>query len=267
MNPKTIFRALVCTAALFWSANVFAGDATETTDAKSSPIVQSTPVSHDLFSLTTTYTGGSNVNSFVSLGTQDVVSTDFTYGHRFQIEGNWYLRTGMEYLLYDFGGSTGPLPKQLQALSALVAVEYVVQDFAAVSVELRPGFAFENDISSQSFDVPFDIYTSFPIVKDKVFGMAGVFYGRNFNPEVSPIGGVIWLINDKTRLQALFPQSALVYSFSDDLDLSLNAEISGYGFRMDKDDRAYSDARVLYTYKRVGAKATYKGWKPFEVGV
>ncbi len=56
---------------------------------------------------------------------------------------------------------------------------------------------------------------------------------QNFKPEVTPIGGIIWLINDKTRLEALFPRPGLIYSATDDLDLRLGGELGGWGFRQD----------------------------------
>jgi hypothetical protein len=282
MTPKTISCAMACTAALFYSANAFAGDATtitsgtDTADAKNtpSPIVQTTPVSHDIISVDTTYTGESNVRNATIRGKQDSTYTDFNYGHRFQIEGNWYMRLGVEYQRYDFGGSVAPLPQHLQSLNAIIAYEYVVQDFSAVALELRPGWAYENDITGKDFEIPFDIYTSFQIKKDKVFGMIGAFYGgADYKPTAIPIGGVIWVINDKTRLEALFPRPGLIYNVTDNLELRAGGEISGWGFRQDanpRDAATYSggsEARVQYSYYEAGLTATYKGWKPFDIAL
>lgn len=255
--------------------HAFAGDdsaAKSTTDSKNSKSViqDNTPVSTDIFTLDILYTGQSNIRQAGVIGKQDSMLTDFSYNHRFHIEGNWYFRAGIDYERFDFFKNVAPLPNRLQALSALVAFEYVVHDFAAVSVEARPGFAYENDISGKNFSVPIDAYFTFPIVKDKLFGMVGGFYGENFNPSVEPLGGIIWLINDKLRLQAIFPRPSLIYSVNENLDLSIDGRADGYGFRTDTNGRTpatYQNARVEYLYETIGAAATWHGWKPFDVKI
>ena len=273
MDLKTFLRALACAAVLLVSATVFAGDTSVSGGGKAngSAIEQSsTPNSHDLISLDTIYTGRSQISGATAQGHQDSTFTDFSYAHRFSITGNWYLRLGLEYQRYDFSGQATPLPDHLQAASAVIAYEYVVQDFPAVAVELHPGFAFENNVTWRNFDVPTDIFTSFKLIPDKVFGLVGVNYGGLIWPPISGFGGIIWLINDKTRLQAIMPRPALIYDPSDDWEFQVKAEINGYGFRLDKSGRTpatYTGAAVRYTYDRVGLQATYKKWKPFDLTI
>lgn len=262
-------------ATLFFSANAFPGEpaAAQKTAIESGSGV---PASIDIFSLQSTYTGGANIrnirNPFVPfpIGKQDSLYTDIIYGHRIPIKGNWFLRLGAEYQRYDFGGSPSPLPSRLQAAAGQIALEYVVYDNVAVQVEADPGFFFENDISSRNFDVPIHAFTSFIIKKDSVFGVIGFAEGQFFKPTVSPIFGVTWLINDKTRLEGVFPRPSLVYDLNDDWEFRLGAELGGYGFRVDKNGRTpatHAGSVLMYTYDQAGALVTYKGWKHYELSL
>lgn len=133
---------------------------------------------------------------------------DITFDHRFLITGNWYFRAGIEYERYDFGGSDNGLPDHLQASYGHLAIEYVVRDFPAVSLELDPGFYFQNRISSDAFDIPWKMYVTFPLKKDKIFGVVGLGGAIYQHPAVAPGGGLIWLFSDKLRLQGVFPKPA-----------------------------------------------------------
>ena len=73
---------------------------------------------HTIFSnYETTYTFDSDFNES-KLGHGDSLYNDFSYDHRFLITGKWYLRLGVEYERYDFGGTDNGLPDHLQALMA-----------------------------------------------------------------------------------------------------------------------------------------------------
>lgn len=258
--------SIICAAAALFSADAIGGDTTDSKITTSGTNEEPTPL--DLFSLESTYTAKSTVRQSHPLGKQDSVYTDFDYSHRFHVTGQWYLRLGVEYQRYDFGGSPFPLPDHLQGASATIAYEYVVQGFAGAAIELHPGFYFQNNVSGKNFDVPIDLYTAFKIKDDKVFGMIGLFEGQMFSPSVIPIGGIIWLVNDKLRLEAIFPRPALIYTLNDDWEFRVLGEAGGYGFRMDK-NRAnpYGGSVVQYSYYELGAQATYSHWKPFDVSI
>ncbi|HWB60453.1 MAG TPA: hypothetical protein VG733_13235 [Chthoniobacteraceae bacterium] len=271
MALKKFLRAAAFIAAVIFSANSFAGNETAapaTTSGTNSAIQQTTPNSHDLISIQTMYTGMSNISGILARGRQDATYEDFSYAHRFTITGNWDIRLGVEYQRYDFTGAMAPLPDHLQNFNATVAYEYVQQDFPAVAVEFHPGFSFENNVTGRNFDVPMDAFTSMKLYKDKVFGIAGVEYDNFIWPGVSGFGGVIWLINDQWRLQAIMPRPALIYSPNDDWEFQLKAQIYGGGFRLDSSGRTpttYQGAIVRYTYDQVGLEATYKKWKPLSI--
>jgi len=268
MKSKIITSAVfACAISALLPFSVFAGQ----TDAKATVTADKTePTPLDLLNVDENYTGESTVRQGALLGKQDALHSSFDYSHRFHVTGQWYLRLGVAYERYDFGRSISPLPQHLQAASATVAYEYVVQGFAAAAIELHPGFYFENDVTGRNFDVPIDVYTAFKIHGDKVFGMVGFFEGQFINPPVIPIGGVIWLINDKTRLEAIFPRPSLTYTLNEDWELAATADIGGYGFRMDKNGRTpatYSGSVLQYSYYQAGLQVKYSGWKPFDLVV
>src|SRR4030095_13190346 len=98
--------------------------------------------SRNLFSWETTYTFQSDFEES-KLGHGDSLYDDFTYDHRFLIKGNWYFRAGVEYERYDFNGTNNGLPDHLQAVYGHLALEYVVKDYAGISVEVDPGVYFQ----------------------------------------------------------------------------------------------------------------------------
>ncbi len=271
MELKNFFRAAACTIAIACSAEVFAGE-TQTaaaTGTNAAGIQQDqTPASLDLFNADFIYTGPSNISGAALRARQDSTYSEFDYAHRFPITGNWYFRLGLEYERYDFAGAAAPLPDHLQGAFGIVAVEYVVHDFPAVELETHPGFYFENNVTGRNFDAPTTLFTTLKLYDTKVFGLAGVHYGELVWPTVSGFGGIIWLINDKWRLQAIIPHPSLVYDPNDDWECQLKAEINGDGFRLDESGRTpgtYTGAALRYTYDRVGLQATYKKWKPFSL--
>ena len=223
----------------------------------------------DLFSYDTTYTGGGSLKNNAT-GCGDSHYTDFSYDHRFLVSGNWYFRTGIEYERFDFGGSQAGLPNHLQAAFAHLALEYIVQDHAGAGISIEPGFYFQNRVGTDSFDVPWRLWVSFPLKKDKVFGVIGVGGSLYQDPIVAPGGGIIWLISDKVRLEGVIPKPALVVDLSDDWELRFLGEMVFESFRTDdviRPSRALNlhNAVVEYSEYRGGVQLTCTRWKPFAV--
>lgn len=224
--------------------------------------------SHDLFSYETTYTFQSDFEES-KLGHGDSLYDDFSYDHRFLITGKWYFRAGVEYERYDFGGGNG-LPNHLQGLYGHLAFEYVVEDHPGAGIELEPGVYFQDHIGGNTFDVPGRAYVSFPLKKDRVFATVGFGWGQFQDPVVAPGGGITWLINDKLRLQAVFPKPALVYQPNDDWDIRVLGELDFLGARTDQVHTAerklqLDNAVVQYSEYRAGFQVGYSGFKPFRI--
>jgi hypothetical protein len=225
--------------------------------------------SRDLFYYETTYTFDSDFEES-KLGHGDSIYNDFTYDHRFHIKGNWYFRAGVEYERYDFGGSDNGLPDHLQALYGHLALEYVVKDHAGIGIEANPGVYFQDDVSGNAFDVPGKAYVTFPLKKDKIFATVGFGWGQFQEPVVAPGGGITWLINDKLRLQAVFPKPALVYQPNDDWDIRAIGELNFIGARTGEVHTTerklqLDNALVQYSEYRAGLQVGYSGFKPFKI--
>jgi len=259
---------LVLVASLFLgaSASVMAG--TATFEAQPGPTPEDEN-SRDLFSYETTYTFRSDFKES-KLGNGDSLYDDFSYDHRFLITGKWYFRTGVEYERYDFGGTDNGLPDHLQAAYAHLALEYVVKDYAGASIEIDPGVYFQDNVTGDAFDIPWKIFVTFPLKKDKIFAVVALGGGIYQDPVVAPGGGIIWLISDKLRLQGVFPRPALVYQPNDDWEFRITGELNYTSFRTDdvittERKLQLHNAVVQYSEDRAGAQVAYSGFKPLKI--
>ena len=73
------------------------------------------------------------------------------------------------------------------------------------------------------------MFVTFPLKKDKIFAVVGLGWATFQDPPVAPGGGIIWLINDKLRLQGVFPKPALIYQPNDDWDFQHLGELNYHG--------------------------------------
>src|SRR5439155_6648440 len=204
------------------------------------------------------------------LGDGDSLYNDFSYDHRFLITGKWYFRLGFEYERFDFGGSANGLPNHLQAIYDHLAIEYVIKDHAGAGLELDPGFYFQNRITGDAFDIPWKIFVSFPLKKDKIFGVIGLGGGLYQHTIVAPGGGLIWLFTDKFRLEGVFPKPALVYNPTDDWQFRILGNLFYESYRTDdvitpERKLQVHNAIVQYSEDRVGVQARYSGFKPLKI--
>jgi hypothetical protein len=222
--------------------------------------------SHDIFSYETTYTFSSDFKES-KLGSGDSLYDDFSFDHRFLITGKWYLRLGVEYERYDFNGTDNGLPDHLQAAYGHIAFEYVVKDFPGVGIEFDPGVYFQDHVSSNAFDIPIRAFVSIPLKKDKIFAVVGLGWSLFQDPPVAPGGGIIWVFNDKLRLQAVFPKPALIYEPNDDWQFKLLGELNYLGVRTDdvvshtEQKLDLHNAVLQYSEYRAGVQVGYSGIK------
>jgi hypothetical protein len=227
--------------------------------------------STEIFNYETVYTGKSDFKEYRGVfGDGDSLYNDFSYAHRFLITGNWYLRVGAEYERFDFGGTDNGLPDHLQTIHALLAYEYIVHDHAGAGIEIDPGPYFENDVTGDSIDVPWKVWVTFPLKKDKIFAVIGAGGSIYSNPIVAPGGGLIWLFTDHLRLEGVFPKPALVYNPSEDWEFRLAGNLFYESYRTDDvitpaRKLQVHNAIVQYSEDRVGVQATYSHFKPFDI--
>ena len=257
-----IVRKLVILLIAVGAASAVAGPANLELQRSPAPADEN---SRDLFNYETTYTFNSDFKES-KLGDGDSLYNDFSYDHRFLITGKWYFRAGVEYERYDFGGSDNGLPDHLQAASGHLALEYVVKDFPGLSIELDPGVYFQDNVSSDAFDIPGKAYVTFPLQKDKIFAVVALGWGIYQDPPVAPGGGIIWLFSDQLRLQAVFPKPALVYQPNDDWEFRIMGELNYTSFRTDdvlttEQKLQLHNAIVQYSEDRAGVQIGYTGIK------
>ena len=261
-----IIRKLVILLIVVGAASTVAGPANLELQPSPTPADQ---ISRDLFNYETTYTFNSDFKES-KLGDGDSIYNDFSYEHRFLITGKWYFRAGVEYERYDFGGSDNGLPDHLQAASGHLALEYVVKDFPGISIELDPGVYFQDNVSSDAFDIPGKAYVTFPLKKDKIFAVVALGWGIYQDPPVAPGGGIIWIFSDQLRLQAVFPKPALVYQPNDDWEFRIMGELNYTSFRTDdvlttEQKLQLHNAIVQYSEDRAGVQIAYTGIKHFKL--
>ena len=227
--------------------------------------------SRDLFTLESTYTLSSDFRGDEEkLGDGDSIYSDISYAHRFLIKGNWFFRAGVEYERYTFADNGEGLPDHLQSIHGQLAIEYVVHDHAGAGLELDPGFYFQDRITRNAFDSPVKLFVSFPLKKDKIFGVIGVGAALYQDPPVAPGGGIIWLFSDQLRLEGVFPKPALVWQPSDDWELRALGELSYESYRTDDvitpmHKLQTHNAVVQYNEDRAGVTVSYTGLKPFKI--
>src|SRR5437879_12406058 len=225
--------------------------------------------SHDMFSYETTYTFGSDFKES-KLGHGDSLYNDFSYDHRFLITGKWYFRVGVEYDRYEVCSYDDGLPDHLQTASAHLALEYVVKDFAGISIELDPGVYFQDNVTWDAFDIPAKAYVTFPLKKDKIFAVVAGGGSIYQDPPVAPGGGIIWIFSDKLRLQGVFPRPALIYRPNDDWEFRITGELNYTSFRTDdvlttERKLQLHNAVVQYSEDRAGVQIAYSGLKHFKL--
>src|SRR5437667_2417024 len=263
-NIRLFFISLFLTAA----ASAIAGAPTYEVQPSPTPADEN---HRDLFDYELDYTFSSHFYDVRGdFGHGDSLYNDFSYAHRFLIKGNWYFRAGVEYERFDFGGTDNGLPDHLQTVHALLALEYVVHDHAGAGIEIDPGPYFQNNITGDSIDIPWKVFVSFPLKKDKIFGVIGLGGSLYQNPIVAPGGGLIWLFTNKFRLEGVFPKPALVYNLTDDWEFRILGNLFYESYRTDdvitpERKLQVHNAIVQYSEDRVGVLAKYSGFKPFNI--
>jgi hypothetical protein len=202
----------------------------------------------------------------------DAFSNQFRASYRIPFSGpewggyecsQWYLRIGADYSRFDFDHSGGlPIPNTLQSVSAVVAIEYLVNGQTAFILDTFPGAYFEHDINSGAFDAPTRM-VGVVRLSDSFILVGGVSYAGLRSYPVIPIVGFQWTINDRWTLSLIPPDPKLIYKASDQCAFWVGAELNGGSFKTDNREverkEKLSGAVVTYSEYRAGAGFTYSG--------
>lgn len=174
----------------------------------------------------------------------------------------WYLVGGIQAENYFF--SNGPAwPRRLQDYAAIVGVEYYVGEENVASLTFRPGWYLETHPGAAAWDIPVDFTTGIPIIP----GLNGVvgFSNARFYRHALPVFGLIWTLGSRVRIEAVYPEPALVFTINRAASLRVGGELTGAGFL--SDERSGRTA-IEYVSYRVGAelRGTWRPGKKFGVG-
>lgn len=256
------------TAGLASSAG-WAGTATEAPGKESKQIEQTEKQPLDSVQIDFQFTNSASLRGANGgKGDQNAMYSSFGYARRIPISGNFYARLGLDYERFDFGTTQQPVPSHFQGLYFPVALDYLYKGVQAATLEADPGFWYQDNIRSRAFDIPWKAYVTVPTWDKKLFAVVGAGGAGFYSIHVLPVGGLIYLYSDQTRLELVFPHPSLVYSPSADWEYRLEAEIVGGGFRTDDNkDVRYRDTVAEYTDYHGGALVTYKGFKPFNIAL
>ena len=204
----------------------------------------------------------------------DQLENSVDFAHRFHLFDQVYLKLGGSYERYDFGSTDAPLPSSLQDINGLIALEYIVHGHVGAFLRFSPGvyYSLASHVGLGNVDVPIAIGSAFkvPYLKN-VYGLAGINISILARHVVDPIIGVIWVIRDDLRLQAVPPTPRLIYSFNDHFDFFVGGEVLGQAYK--RDDNAdyrpqfkrFSGAVIDFSEDRIGGGVTYKPFKGIEI--
>jgi hypothetical protein len=214
----------------------------------------------DVFEIETSYVFESDLNHGGSFGKQDAVQNSIEWGHRIQLAGNLYLRTGFAYSRFDFGHTSAlPIPDHLQSAALLLGVDYMHGKNIGAFFQIKPGFYFENDAGRDSFDMPITAGRIFVLRDDQLYMFVGAnasFLRGGF--PVIPIAGLIWSPNEQWHVMAMLPEPRIVYSPNKQWDIWAGGEIVGSSFKLDQHSEF---ANVPHVAKLSGAQVDYQEYR------
>jgi hypothetical protein len=259
---KLFFLTILLAAPL-----VFAGPA-ETTTTTGASTETLAPVPIDYVETEHAYIFESDfTDSRHDFGQQESWQNDFEYAHRFLINGNWYLRAGVNYSRFDFSQTNAPLPVHLQSGAAIIGLDYMHGEDVGAFIQVRPGIYTEDHINLSAFDCPILIGRFWVVKPDQFYILTGLrasFLSAEF--PVVPLVGIVWVPSPHWRLMAVPPEPRLIYTVNKQLDIWIGGQFEGSAFRTDHHDdfqfrggkaAKLSGAVVDYTDIRAGLGLTY----------
>ncbi len=265
MNSPSVFLA-----SFFLVSSVIAGPKTP---PDTSPKIDE-PVPLNVITLESSVVFSSGVEfTHKEIGRGSALHNRFESIRRIPIRGQWYFQAGAAYDRFDFGGSANAfVPSTLQTFNVPVGVSYIMYGHVGFLAQIRPGFYFEHEVTRGAFDVPIELGGYIPIVTEKLYGVwgLGVSFLRHY-PAI-PTLGVVWLINDKLRLEGYLPNPRLLYQVSDSFSIWAGGEVLAGSYKVDRRDRpndpkvnSLNGTTIDYTEVRAGLGFLYTPAKHWEI--
>lgn len=254
LGPLFLFLGLAALVPSVWAA--IEPQSSTTADEK---------VPIDFFNARTTYVFESDLNHGGSFGQQDELQNQFEYGHRFLLNGQWYLHLGLAYNRFDFGNTSAPVPVHLQSGAAVIGVEYMKGGDTGAFLQFRPGFYTEEHLGLASFDCPILLGRFWVLQPDKLYVLTGAYasFLRGGFP-VLPLVGVVWHYSDQIHVMGVLPNPRVIYTVNKQFEVYVGGELAGGSFRTDHHDNyvghhiaKLSGTQVDYNDYRAGGGFTY----------
>ena len=214
-------------------------------------------VSRDLVEFESSYVFGSDLHRAGSFGDQDAIANSFSYGHRFLLNGHFYLHVGIDYNRFDFSQTGAPVPTHLQSVAGVIGIDYMHNNDVGAFIQVKPGIYTEDNFGSAAFDAPITLGRIFVLQPDRLYLFTGVnaAFLRGRYP-VIPLVGLIWMPNDHWKVLGVLPEPRFIYSPNDKFDFWAGGELVGGSFRTDRNSAIVpaklNGAEVDYSEYRVG---------------
>ena len=200
-------------------------------------------------------------NGAITAGSAGEVSQQYSALYRWVLPGTapaagWRAVAGVDAEDTRFTGAQPPgTPTNLRSVSADLRVEYWQDDEVEANLALRPGEYYQDRPSSGDEDVPIEAWSGVPIpgLKD-LAGVLGLETARFYHHPI-PIAGLVWTINPTVRIEAFYPEPALVVTPNKTFTARLGGELIGDGYLA---RTLLGETPVEYYAYRLGASAQWK---------
>ena len=186
----------------------------------------SIPISQE-FTIEGSYDGGvTTQQGNYRRGQVNEIYSHFNYVVSPQIKDGLLLRFGVDAERNSFGlPSQAPLPTTLQSVTAVIGVDYALNDKILLRVEAHPGLYSDFvDITTSDIDVPVQFGGTYLYSKDLQLILGGEIDLKSNIPFIlAP--GFRWQFADKWVLSAIPPRPQVQYELSNAVTLYAGAEI------------------------------------------
>ena len=162
-----------------------------------------------------------------------------------------YWSIGVEGDLFAFANTGAFRVQRLQDYAARFSLDYFIGAEQVAGLVLRPGVYFQNHATLSAWDIPVDFATGIPVTK-QFSGVIG-FSAARYYANLVPVAGAVWIVNSRVRIEAVYPEPALVVKLRDRFEARLSGELTGGGFRTDAGGQGRS---VEYSSYRLGGTLT-----------
>ncbi len=174
----------------------------------------------------------------------------------------WRATAGVATEDTRFGGDQGAAsapggraPPDLRSVAAQLGVEYWQDGEVVATVQARPGEYYQQKPTSGDWDVPIEAWSSIPLPGTKTMaGALGIETARFYHHPI-PIVGLVWTLIPTVRIEALYPEPALVLTPSKDFSARFGGELIGGGYLARS---LLGETPVEYYAYRVGLIAQWK---------